>query len=396
MRPVVEAGPCVRSLQIDYDDEVEYQGTCRSCTTWRARREQQPFFLTVSYTHPHPPFVAPQRFWDLYRDQDIDPPRVPEIPYEQLDPHSQWLHVAHAQDLYTRHARRRCARAPCLLRHGQLRRREDRPRAGRAARDRPGRRHRGGALRRPRRDAGRARHVVQAVLLRRLGACAAGRGSARALRAAAVAARCRWSTCCPPSWTWPPTARRPTGSTPIDGHSLLPLVTGPMRRRPLRGLRVQLRRCLRRLAHGAPGAWKYIFTHGLPPMLFDLQADPDELREPGRRARLRGRRTAPARPAGAGLGPARGARAHPGQPAPAAVPGRRGMAGSGAIPNWAFQPFVDESQRFIRGSGAAGPTSVKARARFPYVEPVLPDGESMTRQATHCLPPSRPHLWRFP
>jgi hypothetical protein len=48
-------------------------------------------------------------------------------------------------------------------------------------------------------------------------------------------------------------------------------------------------------------------------------------------------------------------------------------AGSLGQPNWAYQPFVDESQRFIRGSGTAGPTSVKARARFPFVAPVLPD-----------------------
>jgi choline-sulfatase len=48
-------------------------------------------------------------------------------------------------------------------------------------------------------------------------------------------------------------------------------------------------------------------------------------------------------------------------------------AGSGLYPNWAFQPYVDESLRFIRGSGAAGPTSVKAKARFPFVEPVPPD-----------------------
>ena len=46
---------------------------------------------------------------------------------------------------------------------------------------------------------------------------------------------------------------------------------------------------------------------------------------------------------------------------------------SSQTPNWAFQPFVDESKRFIRGSGSAGPTSVKSRARFPYVEPVQPD-----------------------
>ena len=48
-------------------------------------------------------------------------------------------------------------------------------------------------------------------------------------------------------------------------------------------------------------------------------------------------------------------------------------AGSPGQTNWAYQPFVDESKRFIRGSGAAGPTSVKARARFPFVPPVQPD-----------------------
>ena len=26
MRPVLESGPCVRSMQVDYDDEVEYRG----------------------------------------------------------------------------------------------------------------------------------------------------------------------------------------------------------------------------------------------------------------------------------------------------------------------------------------------------------------------------------
>jgi hypothetical protein len=41
--------------------------------------------------------------------------------------------------------------------------------------------------------------------------------------------------------------------------------------------------------------------------------------------------------------------------------------------NWAYQPFVDETQRFIRGSGPAGPTNAKSKARFPYVEPVKPD-----------------------
>ena len=47
--------------------------------------------------------------------------------------------------------------------------------------------------------------------------------------------------------------------------------------------------------------------------------------------------------------------------------------GSATSPNWAYQTFVDDTQRFIRGSGLAGPTSAKARARFPYVEPAQAD-----------------------
>ena len=100
MRPILEAGPCVRSMQIDYDDEVEYKGA--QCLYDLARSPQnKPFFLTVSYTHPHPPFVAQQKHWDLYRHEDIDAPRVPPIPFEELDEHSQWLYVAHAQDIYS-------------------------------------------------------------------------------------------------------------------------------------------------------------------------------------------------------------------------------------------------------------------------------------------------------
>ena len=50
MRPVVESGPCIRSMQIDYDDEVEYRAVQRLHDLARAP-EQQPFFMTVSFTH---------------------------------------------------------------------------------------------------------------------------------------------------------------------------------------------------------------------------------------------------------------------------------------------------------------------------------------------------------
>ncbi len=100
MGHVVDAGPCVRNMQIDYDEEVEHVAVQKLYDLAR-QPERPPFFMTVSFTHPHPPFVAPQEHWDRYDPAAIDMPAVAEIPYEQLDPHSQWLYLAHGQD---RHA----------------------------------------------------------------------------------------------------------------------------------------------------------------------------------------------------------------------------------------------------------------------------------------------------
>jgi arylsulfatase A-like enzyme len=354
MRPVLEAGPCVRSLQIDYDDEVEYRGTQKLYDLARSGGEQ-PFFLTVSYTHPHPPFVAPQRHWDLYRDADIPPPRVAPIPYDELDEHSRWLHVAHAQDLYSvspaqvQRARRayygmvsyvdeKIGRVLDVLHetgladdtvvvfagdHGEM--------LG----------ERGMWFKQCFfEDSARVPLVVSAP----------GRFAPRR-----VAAPVSLVDLLPTLMDLATDGRPPDWVAPIDGHSLLPLVTGADDgRRPLRGRRVQFGRRLRRLTHGAPGALE-VHLHARPAADAVRPAGrPRRAREPGRPARLRGRRTAPARPAGAGLGPARGARAHPGQPAPAAVPGRRGGAGAGAaelgLP--AFRRRVATLHPRRRGRGA--------------------------------------------
>jgi choline-sulfatase len=45
--------------------------------------------LTVSFTHPHDPYVARGKYWDLYEDCEHLLPEVPAIPYEDHDPHSQ-------------------------------------------------------------------------------------------------------------------------------------------------------------------------------------------------------------------------------------------------------------------------------------------------------------------
>lgn len=97
MRSVVEAGECRRSLQIDYDDDVVHQGIQKIYDLGRLERER-PFFLAVSLTHPHNPYVATSEYLDLYRAADIDMPKVPSIPLHRLDRHSQRLWYMFRQD----------------------------------------------------------------------------------------------------------------------------------------------------------------------------------------------------------------------------------------------------------------------------------------------------------
>lgn len=100
MRGVVEGGQCKRSLQIDYDDEVEFFGLQGLFDLARYKKEK-PFFLTISFTHPHSPFVTTDKYWDLYDHGDIDMPDVPAIPVDELDAFSRWLYYAHARDRHT-------------------------------------------------------------------------------------------------------------------------------------------------------------------------------------------------------------------------------------------------------------------------------------------------------
>lgn len=43
-------------------------------TLGKLKEQSQPFFLAVGFRKPHLPFCAPQRYWDLYDSDAIDPP----------------------------------------------------------------------------------------------------------------------------------------------------------------------------------------------------------------------------------------------------------------------------------------------------------------------------------
>ena len=121
------------------------------------------------------------------------------------------------------------------------------------------------------------------------------------------------------------------------------------------------------------GEYKYIYTYGLAPMLFNLAKDPTELCNLA------------------------GAAEHqiveqelyqlaiqdwdPEEVHDAILASQKRRLFISMLPtqgdmnpNWAYQPFVDETKHYIRGAGASGgPTATKSKARFPFVPPVDPD-----------------------
>jgi choline-sulfatase len=372
MRPVLEAGPCVRSMQIDYDDEVEYKGA--QCLYDLARNSgDQPFFLTVSYTHPHPPFVAPQKHWDLYRRQDIDPPRVPPIPYDELDTHSQWLYLAHAQNIYSvtdeqvlnaRHAY-----------YGMVSYVDEKI----------------GSILQVLQETGLDTNTV-VVFCGDHGEMLGERGmwfkqcffesSVRVplivsmpnrFPSSRLAAHVSLVDLLPTFMDIAHHDQPPEPVGPIHGKSLMPLLTGAEtgeERVVISEYSSEGVSAASRMVREGP--WKYIYTFGLPPMLFNVEIDPDEcINVSGKPEHAEIQKRLHALLIEDWDPTTMHARILASQRERLFLSEVANVAST--TPNWAFQPFVDESQRFIRGSGAAGPTSVKARARFPYVEPIQPD-----------------------
>lgn len=87
---VTGAGVAEITNQMEYDDEVAYNATRKLYDLSRGQ-DDRPWCLTVSFTHPHDPYVARRRFWDLYEDCPQLDPAVAAIPYEDQDPHSRRL-----------------------------------------------------------------------------------------------------------------------------------------------------------------------------------------------------------------------------------------------------------------------------------------------------------------
>ena len=98
MSSVIDAGPCVRSNQLDFDDEVAFAAE-RSLFGHVRSGDERPFCYVVSFTHPHDPFAISRKWWDLYRDEDIPLPRSGTAgPDGSLHPHELRLRTVCAMD----------------------------------------------------------------------------------------------------------------------------------------------------------------------------------------------------------------------------------------------------------------------------------------------------------
>ena len=87
MGSVTGSGVAEISNQMEYDDEVAYHAT-RKVYDYARSKDERPWCMTVSFTHPHDPYVARKKYWDLYEDCEHLLPTVPAMDYEDHDTHS--------------------------------------------------------------------------------------------------------------------------------------------------------------------------------------------------------------------------------------------------------------------------------------------------------------------
>jgi choline-sulfatase len=367
--PVLEAGPCIRSMQMDYDDEVEHHALQELYDLARRPEDAPPFFLTVSFTHPHPPFTCGQEHWDLYDHAEIDMPHVGPIPVEEMDEASRFLYYGHRRDRFT--VTENAVRNARHAYYGMVSYTDDKV----------------GQLMKALRDLDLADDTI-VVFTADHGEMLGERGMWFKMN------MFEWSVRVPmiihaPGRFAPrrvdenvslvdllPTLMEMGGGAvrdfpdPVDGRSLCDLASGAVTDwsnivisdftagacpGPVRMVR--------------EGPWKLIQVHGHPSLLFNLDDDPDELSDlagASEHAAVLERLTGIAND---GYDP------EDINDTVLASQRRRLFIRDqadprGLNPNWAYAARPGDEDRFVRGGGIQkGENATKARARFPYVEP---------------------------
>jgi choline-sulfatase len=97
MLSVKQAGIAEATNQLDFDDEVTFHAV-RFLKDHVRSDDPRPFFMTVSFTHPHDPYAIRETYWNRYRDDEITPPRMGPLAPDRMDPHSRRLVRVSAMD----------------------------------------------------------------------------------------------------------------------------------------------------------------------------------------------------------------------------------------------------------------------------------------------------------
>jgi choline-sulfatase len=75
---------------MDYDEEVLFRAE-HGLRQMGARGESRPLFMVVSFTGPHWPYRAPESYFNQYRDEDVDLPKIPRDWQRYDHPAIAWL-----------------------------------------------------------------------------------------------------------------------------------------------------------------------------------------------------------------------------------------------------------------------------------------------------------------
>ena len=79
MDSVTGAGVAEVTNQLLFDDEVGFQSV-RALHDLARSDDERPFLLVASFTHPHDPYVTRQKYWDRYEGIEIPMPSVSAAP----------------------------------------------------------------------------------------------------------------------------------------------------------------------------------------------------------------------------------------------------------------------------------------------------------------------------
>ena len=359
MDSVIQAGPCVRTNQMDFDEEVAFAARQKLYDIARGN-DRRSFCMVVSLTHPHDPFTIPEPYWNRYKDEEIDLPAVRDAPQ---DPHT--IRLRHVSNMDAQPVTEAQIRAARHAYYGAVSYFDDHV----------------GLMLQTLHDTGLAEDTITIVLADH-GEMLGERGLWYKMSFFEPACRIPLMVHAPDRFAprrvdsavslvdlLPTLAalahngREPAYATPIDGRSLLPHLHGEAGHDEVLG---------EYLGEGAVapivmirrGPQKFVHAEGDPDQLYDLEADPNELHNLAAdaetpllgqfRAEVAARWNLPQLHAEILASQRR----------------RRLVAGAlrqGALSPWDYQPVRDARQQYVRPHMKLD--DIEAMSRFPRVTP---------------------------